>query len=106
MRLRGTGLSEYLSRERIPARVPMQNSPVVVGQTIAQKYRVEKVIGEGGMGLVVAAWHLGLQQRVAIKFVLSVSTDDQEGLAERFRREARAAARIRSEHVCRVLDVG
>jgi serine/threonine protein kinase len=84
----------------------MQNSPVAVGQTIAQKYQVEKVIGEGGMGLVVAAWHLGLQQRVAIKFVLSDSAADQEGLAERFRREARAAARIRSEHVCRVLDVG
>ncbi len=87
--------------------VVMRNSsPVAEGQTIAEKYRVERVLGEGGMGMVVAAWHLGLQQRVAIKFLLKQIAHDHEGAAERFRREARAAARIRSEHVCRVLDVG
>jgi serine/threonine-protein kinase len=83
----------------------MPNSPVAEGETIAQKYQVEKVIGEGGMGLVVSAFHVGLHQRVAIKF-LHADAVDQGGASERFRREARAAAKIRSEHVCRVLDVG
>jgi serine/threonine protein kinase len=72
---------------------------------IAGKYRVEKIIGRGGMGVVVSAWHLELDQRVALKFLLPDLAERGEA-AERFRREARAAARIKSEHVVRVLDVG
>src|SRR5882724_2869896 len=72
---------------------------------IAGKYRVERVIGRGGMGVVVAAWHLELDQRVALKFLLPDLVERGES-AERFRREARAAARIKSEHVARVIDVG
>jgi serine/threonine-protein kinase len=72
---------------------------------IAGKYRVERVIGRGGMGVVVAAWHLELDQRVALKFLMPELAERGES-AERFRREARAAARIKSEHVVRVLDVG
>ena len=83
----------------------MAVSPVSVGDLIAGKYLVESVIGEGGMGVVVAARHLELEQRVAIKFLLPAIAE-QELAAQRFRREARAAARIRGEHVCRVLDVG
>jgi serine/threonine protein kinase len=82
------------------------SSPVVFGEIIADKYQVESVIGEGGMGLVVSAWHLGLRQRVAIKFLLSDGGIIEQAALERFQREARAAARIRSEHVCRVIDVG
>jgi len=82
------------------------SSPVVLGEIIADKYQVEGVIGEGGMGLVVSAWHLGLRQRVAIKLLLADGGRIEEAALERFQREARAAARIRSEHVCRVLDVG
>ena len=82
------------------------SSPVVLGEIIADKYQVEGVIGEGGMGLVVSAWHLGLRQRVAIKLLLSDGGHIEDAALERFQREARAAARIRSEHVCRVLDVG
>jgi serine/threonine-protein kinase len=79
--------------------------PVEIGDVIAGKYTVEAIIGEGGMGVVVAARHLELDQRVAIKFLLpEIAT--QGTAAERFRREARSAARIRGEHVCRVLDVG
>jgi len=40
------------------------------GDVIARKYRVERVLGAGGMGVVVAAWHIALDQRVAIKFLL------------------------------------
>lgn len=57
------------------------------------------------MGVVVAAHHLELDQPVAIKFLLEGMADKEEG-AERFRREARAAAKIHSDHVVRVLDVG
>ncbi|HET6333378.1 MAG TPA: protein kinase [Polyangiales bacterium] len=83
----------------------MGSPPAVIGDVIADKYSVERIVGEGGMGVVYAARHLELDQRVAIKFLLPEIA--QQGMAaERFRREARAAARIRGEHVCRVLDVG
>ena len=79
--------------------------PVPIGETLSGKYRIERVLGEGGMGVVVAAHHLELDQPVAIKFLLENVADKEEG-AERFRREARAAAKIHSDHVVRVLDVG
>jgi serine/threonine-protein kinase len=69
------------------------------------KYAIERVIAEGGMGTVVAARHIELHRRVAIKLIASAFAPDPEVCA-RFRQEARAAAAIRSEHVCRVLDVG
>jgi serine/threonine protein kinase len=79
--------------------------PIAVGQVVAQKYRVDRFIGQGGMGVVVAGFHLELDQPVAIKFLVSQSGLESEG-AERFRREARAAAKIHSEHVARVFDIG
>src|SRR5580704_14360460 len=82
--------------------VPM---PVPVGELVAGKYRVERVIGHGGMGVVVAAMHEQLAQRVAIKMLLPEVKTSANALA-RFTREARAAAAIRGEHVARVLDVG
>src|SRR5690242_21297267 len=78
---------------------------VAVGDLIAGKYLVERIIGEGGMGVVIAARHTELDQIVAIKFLLpEIAKHDMA--AERFKREAWAVARIRGEHVCRVLDVG
>jgi serine/threonine-protein kinase len=74
------------------------------GTVLAQKYRVERVLGAGGMGVVVAAMHLSLDERVALKF-LHPTMASPEALA-RFAREARAAAKIKSEHVARVTDVG
>ena len=75
------------------------------GDLVAGKYRIERVLGVGGMGVVVAARHEQLEQLVAIKFVRSDALDNDEAI-ERFLREARSAARLRSEHVARVLDVG
>jgi tRNA A-37 threonylcarbamoyl transferase component Bud32 len=78
---------------------------VVTGDVIAGKYRVERVLGRGAMGVVVAARHQQLDQVVAIKILARDAAED--GVAvERFLREARATARLRSEHVARVLDVG
>jgi serine/threonine-protein kinase len=72
---------------------------------LAGKYRVENVVGSGGMGAVVAATHLLLKQRVALKFLLA-QTSSNPDLVARFVREAQAAACITSEHVARTLDVG
>ncbi|UQA54628.1 serine/threonine-protein kinase [Polyangium aurulentum] len=74
-------------------------------ELIAGKYRVEGEIGHGAMGVVLAATHVDLDQRVAIKLIHAHAADDPESLA-RFLQEARAAAKIHSEHVARVIDVG
>jgi eukaryotic-like serine/threonine-protein kinase len=76
-----------------------------IGDLIAEKYRLEDIAGEGGMGIVYAAEHVVLNQRVAVK-VLVPDAAGSEAMVERFAREARAAARIVSEHVARVLDAG
>jgi serine/threonine-protein kinase len=75
------------------------------GQILLGKYRIERVLGMGGMGVVVAATHVTLEERVAIKFLLPQALGNAEAVA-RFLREARAAVRIKSEHVARVTDVG
>jgi serine/threonine-protein kinase len=75
------------------------------GEVLAGKYRVERVLGVGGMGVVVAAHHIGLDERVAIKFLLPEALANPEAVA-RFAREARAAVKIKSLHVARVSDVG
>jgi serine/threonine protein kinase len=80
-------------------------SPVGPGDILAGKYRVEKVLGVGGMGVVVAAEHVQLSQKVALKFVLPGALQS-EAAVERFLREARAAVRLKSEHVAKVQDVG
>jgi serine/threonine-protein kinase len=72
------------------------------GQIVADKYRIDGIMGTGGMGIVVAATHVELDQRVAIKFLREVSP---EALA-RFQREARMLVRLKSPHVARVIDVG
>jgi serine/threonine-protein kinase len=75
------------------------------GTTLGGKYLVDQVLGVGGMGVVVAATHLQLDQKVALKFLLPEALQNPEVVA-RFSREARAAAKIRGEHVARVIDVG
>jgi serine/threonine protein kinase len=80
-------------------------TPVQEGQILAGKYRVERVLGVGGMGVVVSALHLQLDQRVALKFLLTEALANEEAVA-RFAREARAAVKIKSVHVARVSDVG
>src|SRR5579871_2002235 len=82
-----------------------QDAPVRVGDILAGKYRVEQVLGMGAMGVVVAALHVDLQERRAIKFMLPSMVGDGEAL-ERFLREARAAVRLKSEHVAKIHDVG
>lgn len=74
------------------------------GQVLGDKYRVEQVLAVGGMGVVVSARHVALDQKVAIKVLRQGGASEE--WTERFRREARAAAKLKSDHVVRVLDVG
>jgi serine/threonine protein kinase len=74
------------------------------GEVVAGKYEVQEVLGTGGMGVVVAARHLQLDERVAIKFLLPEFARNEDVRA-RFLREGRAAIKIRSQHVVRILDV-
>ncbi len=79
--------------------------PVELGAVIDEKYRIDAFLGSGAMSVIALAFHLELEQQVAIKF-LHAQGFDPEQTAQRFKREARAGARIQSEHVVRVLDVG
>ena len=75
-----------------------------IGDVVAGKYKVLRVVGSGAMGVVVAAHQLNLDRTVAIKFLTAEALAHPDALA-RFQREARAAARIRSPHVVGVNDV-
>ena len=77
----------------------------LVGDVIAGKYRIDSILGEGGMGIVYEAEHLILRQRVAIKALLPGVPISAE-VIERFSFEASTVARITSEHVVRVMDAG
>ena len=81
------------------------NKPVAIGEVLLGKYRVERVLGQGGMGLVVAVRHVDLGQLQAMKFLVPAAIGHEEAV-ERFLREAKAAARLSSEHVAKVQDVG
>ncbi len=73
------------------------------GDTLVGKYRVERVIGSGGMGMILAASHMELGEKFAIKLLTS---QHDSATVTRFLREARASARIKSDHSVRVTDVG
>jgi len=75
------------------------------GDMLAGKFRVERVLGSGGMGVVVEATHVTLKDRVALKFLRAARFADDATIT-RFLREAQAAAKIKSPHVARVVDVG
>jgi serine/threonine-protein kinase len=87
--------------------VPLESeaSGVHEGDVIDGRYRVERVLGVGGMGVVVAAHHMQLDEKVALKFLVPEALGNAEAVA-RFAREAQAAVKIKSEHVARVIDVG
>jgi serine/threonine-protein kinase len=81
------------------------DNAVAPGDVIAGRYRIDGAIGAGGMGVVLKAWHLVFDARVAIKFLLPERVANREART-RFDREARATFQIRSENVPRVMDIG
>ena len=79
--------------------------PVPLGTVIAGKYRVDQVLASGGMGVILTGHHVLLDQPIAVKMLRPTALENPE-LVARFSREARAAAKLKSEHVARVIDVG
>ncbi len=77
----------------------------LIGETIDGKYCVERLLGEGGMGAVYLATHVGTERPVALKVLAPRLMDDEE-FVERFRREARAAGRLRHPNIVNVTDFG
>ncbi|HMG57643.1 MAG TPA: serine/threonine-protein kinase, partial [Kofleriaceae bacterium] len=78
---------------------------VGIGEIFVDKYRVDKILGHGGMGVVALCTHLALNEKVAIKMLRRDVLDDADAV-ERFMREAQAAVKLKSEYVARVSDVG
>ncbi len=76
-----------------------------VGSVVDNKLRIEQLLGKGGMGIVAIATHLQLDQLVAVKVLHDELATDPTVIG-RFLREAKASAQLKSEHVCRVSDVG
>lgn len=83
---------------------PLTQADLPAG-TVVDKYKLGGVLGQGGMGLVVAAEHVQLREQVALKF-LRVEGESGQGFRSRFRREAQICAQIKNEHITRVLDIG
>jgi eukaryotic-like serine/threonine-protein kinase len=103
---RNTGvLSPTAGSERVTQGDLERLAGVREGDVLAGKYRVDRVLGAGGMGAVVAAYHMQLETKVALKFLLPAMLANEDAVT-RFAREARAAVKITNEHVARVLDVG
>jgi serine/threonine-protein kinase len=78
---------------------------VGIGEIFVDKYRVDRILGHGGMGVVAMCTHLALNEHVAIKMLRKDVLDDADAV-ERFMREAQAAVKLKSEYVARVIDVG
>src|SRR2546423_2709463 len=76
-----------------------------VGQILDDKYRLERLLGMGGMGAVYLATHLGTDRYVALKLIMPQFMRNEE-FVERFKREARAAGRLRHPNVVDVTDFG
>lgn len=74
-------------------------------RVIARRYRVDGLIGEGGMARVYRGWHLPFDQPIAIKILKEEYSADKEAVA-RFLQEARAGALLRGKHVAQVFDIG
>ena len=96
---------EAVSSERRLSHVGAHGRYVAVGDLISGKYLVEGVLGSGGMAFVVAARHIDLDQTFALKF-LNAEFIGNKAIVARFMREAKAACKIRNEHVAHVHDVG
>ena len=79
--------------------------PVMIGDILDDRYKIVQPLGEGGMGAVYEARHLGTGRRVAVK-VITCQLAHTELVVARFQREARAAGTVESAHIAQILDSG
>jgi serine/threonine protein kinase len=77
-----------------------------VGTVIDNKYKIDAIIGKGAMGVVLSATHIHLKEQVALKFLSTAANVQSEDFHSRFRREAQVSAKLKNEHITRVIDVG
>jgi len=84
----------------------MEATDPLVGQVIAGKYRIEKLIGVGGMGAVYRATQLAVERPVALKVLRQVAGVSEHQLTERFKREAHATSRLHHPNTVQVIDFG
>src|SRR5512132_4650898 len=85
--------------------MPTDSLERYVGQVLDDKYRLERLLGRGGMGAVYLATHMGTDRYVALKLIAPQFMRNPE-FVERFKREARAAGRLRHPNVVDVTDFG
>jgi tRNA A-37 threonylcarbamoyl transferase component Bud32 len=106
---RGCAFAPVRACTIVTFRVPIPEALLAGSDLVAGRYRLEKVLGMGGMGYVMSALHVvgpdETIERVAVKFMLPDAMK-WASLHRRFVREAEAIGRLRSEHVCRLLDTG
>ena len=89
-----------------PRAQPPLSRELTIGTVVNGKYRIESLLGRGAMGVVAECQHLELEERVALKFLLAAGNTGNEDLGVRFLREAQMSARLKNEHISRVVDVG
>ncbi len=99
------GISE-LQRKAAAVRASAGPTAFAIGDIVSNRYRVDKLLGRGGMGAVYLAFDEVLDEQVALKVISSAWSHDQRALIERFRREASAARKISSTNVIRIHDLG
>jgi len=99
------GQHDSITRVISPSPPPVTNLAIVPGYTIGGKYRIEKLLGEGGFGVVFSGTHLGFGRKVAVK-MLKPETASNAEVNDRFLKESKAAASIENEHIIDILDTG
>ena len=82
-----------------------QRQDPLIGQVLDGRYRIEAVIGEGGMGLVYKAVHAALRKPLAVK-VLRPEVTKNEQIVARFKQEAQSASQIGNQHIIDISDFG
>ena len=102
----GLDKTATLAAPATPAKPPTSSTVIEPGQVLAQRYRIQRLLGRGGMGAVYLADDEVLRELVALKVISSSFATDEAGMVARFRREAAAARKVSSPSVIRIHDLG
>ncbi|MBV8756556.1 MAG: protein kinase [Deltaproteobacteria bacterium] len=102
----GLDRTATLAAPATPQKPATSSTVIEPGQVLAQRYRVQRLLGRGGMGAVYLADDEVLRELVALKVISSSFATDEAGMVARFRREAAAARKVSSPSVIRIHDLG
>ncbi|MGH7742123.1 MAG: protein kinase domain-containing protein [Candidatus Eiseniibacteriota bacterium] len=104
-RVDADAITEIATRSGVLSSTGVDDAPLPPGTTFARRYRIERVLGEGGMGRVYKATDMAMDEAIAIK-VLSFSFSSNHGMLEQFKRELKLARRIRHRNVVASFHLG